>query len=138
MPIGQGVARFAQDISAGRWQPFEVGNFSARQSQAVGHQRTAITVIRALAGLQVEQLARDIGRVNPAGILILDLVQTAFSAAIAQSLPLSAIKRFERGLPEWHVGYHRTHFASSVATRSGPLSLAVGKIASGLPSGAIK
>lgn len=50
--------------------------------------------------MAVEQATGDIGRIEIAGIGILDLVQAAFAAPVAQRLPLRPVKRGERLLPE--------------------------------------
>lgn len=57
-------------------------------------------VIAAEAGLAIEQAAGDVGRVEIAGIFVLDLVQAAFAAAVAQRFPLRAVEGGERLLPE--------------------------------------
>jgi hypothetical protein len=42
-----------------------------------------VPVVGALAAVQIEQFARDICRVDAAGIFIFNLVQAAFTAAVA-------------------------------------------------------
>ena len=68
--------------------------------------------------LWVEQAAGDVGRVECAGLVVLELVQAAFAAAVAQRLPFLAVERRDRLFPEFVP--HRTHRPSSVATPSGP------------------
>lgn len=60
----------------------------------------AVPIVSTAAAIQIEKLARDIGRIDAACILILDLVQAAFAATVAQSLPLIAGERFDWLLPE--------------------------------------
>ena len=103
VPIGQRLARVAQNVRTGRWQPFEVADFALSKAQTIGHKRSPVLVVAAQCGFDIEQFARDVGRVNPAGLVVFDLVQAAFAAAVAQCLPLSPIECFERGLPEWLV-----------------------------------
>src|SRR3546814_16501677 len=76
-------------------------------------------VIAAARGFQVEQVAGDVGRIDAARVLILQLVQTAFAAAVAQRLPLSGIEGRQRRLPQGARGRYFTPFATSAATLSG-------------------
>ena len=105
MPVGQRFASFAQHISAGRRQPFETADFALGQPQTVGHERSPVLVVATLRRLHIEQFARDIGRINPAGVVILDLVQAAFAATVAKRLPLRVVQCFERSLPERQDGH---------------------------------
>ncbi len=57
-------------------------------------------VIAALRGFGVEQFAGDVGGIDAAGVFVLHLVQTAFATAIAQSLPLATVERFNRLFPK--------------------------------------
>src|SRR5690606_26366368 len=109
----------------------------------------AMLVIAAARGRKVEQAARDIGRIDAAGVLILQLVQAAFAAAVAQGFPLPGVEAGERRFPEGALRCrprHRyfTHFASSSATLSrAPSSMSEdgsssGSSASGFPSGSIR
>jgi hypothetical protein len=50
-------------------------------------------IIEATAVAPVEELASDVGRVEEAGLLVLDLMDAATSATVAQGFPLAAVKR---------------------------------------------
>jgi len=149
MPVGQRFALGAQAIGAALRQPLEVVDLCLGQCQAVGNMAAAVLVIAAARSGKVEQAARDIGGIDAARILILQLVQAAFAAAVAQSLPLPGVEAGERRFPKGALRcrpcrHHFTHFASSAATLPGaPSSTSVegsssGSSASGLPSGSIK
>src|SRR3546814_3627783 len=143
MPVGQRPPLLAQAVGAALRQPFDIGDLDLGQRQTVGDVAAAVLVIAAARGRKVEQPARDIGGIDAPGILILQLVQAAFAAAVAQRLPLPRVEAGERGLPKGARAYF-THFASSAATLSGaPSSMSVegsssGSIAIGLPSGSIR
>ena len=74
--------------------------FGPVERHAIGDQLLAPAVIGALAAAPVEQLARDVGRVEHAGVLILELVDAAAPTAVAQSLPLAAVERGQGLFPE--------------------------------------
>src|SRR5690349_4007327 len=111
MPLRQGAALSAKAISASERQPGNVPHIVARQSHAVWHETAAMLIVGALRALPVEQAAGDIGGIDAAGVGVLDLVQAAFAATVAQGFPLAAIKRFERRFPEVWLGGHLTHLA---------------------------
>src|SRR3546814_2359495 len=67
------------------------------QGQAIGDVAAPVLVIAAARRRQVEQAARDIGRIDAPRVLVLQLVQAAFAAAVAQRLPLSGIQAGEIG-----------------------------------------
>lgn len=144
MPIGQRFTRRTQHIGAGYRQPDVIVNLTLGQAKAFRDYRLAIAIVGASAGLEVKQFACDVRRVNASSIFILDLVQAAFAAAIAQSLPLRAVEGFNWCLPELWIVAHRTHLTSSASTSLGAPSLtsvfgwSAGMIASGLPSGPIR
>ena len=95
----------------------------------------AVAVILALRGAPVEQAAGDVGRIELAGLLILELVQAAFAAAVAQRLPLAAVELGERlRFPEPVGSFHPA--LDLVGDRLG--ALVGGSSASGLPSGSIR
>src|SRR3546814_7708845 len=109
----------------------------------------AMLVIAAARGRNVEQAARDIGGIDASRVLVFQLVQAAFAAAVAQGFPLPGVEAGERRFPKGALRCrprHRyfTHFANSAATLSGaPSSTSVegsssGNSASGLPSGSIR
>ena len=105
MPIGQRFTRRAQHIGTGRGQPDIIVNFVGCQAKAFGHDGLAPPIICALAGRQIKQFARDIGGINPPRIFVLNLIEAAFAAAVAQCLPLRAIKAFNRCLPKGRLGH---------------------------------
>ena len=115
MPIGQWLARIAQNIGAGRWQPEIIADFAPRQPDAIGDIHPAGLVIRTLAAFQVEQLARDIGGIDAARVLILHLMQAAFAAAIAQGLPLRTVELVQRTFPEWRFAQFSAPISQALA-----------------------
>src|SRR5690606_41528900 len=96
-----------------------------------GHVGCAASGSGEAACMACVQAAGDGGREEYAAVRILELVQSAFAAAVAQRLPCGVVERLERQLPEARP--HRTQRASSRAKPSGPWSS--GKSAIGLPSG---
>src|SRR3546814_7917272 len=67
----------------------------------------SVAIVRTLPARAIEQPAGDVGRDQRTGFVILELVDAAFAAAVAQRLPLSAIELFDRHVfPE-----ARAHFA---------------------------
>ena len=83
----------------------------------------------ALGGVGVEQLARDIGLLDRAGVGVLDLVRATAPTAIAQGLPLVAVELTQGALPE--LISQLAHFSISSAIAAGPSR--VGSMASGCP-----
>src|SRR3546814_3513527 len=79
--------------------------------------------------------AGDVGRDQRTGFVILELVDAAFAATVAQRLPLSAIGLFDRHVfPET-----RAHFAQrSISSTIGCGGPSTGSSASGFPSGPIR
>src|SRR3546814_7717369 len=100
MPVVQGFALGAQAIGAGLRQPFEVVDLRFGQRQAIGNMAAAMLVVAAARGRKIEQAARDIRRIDAARVLILQLEQAAFAAAVAQGLPLTRVEAGERRFPE--------------------------------------
>src|SRR3546814_20043781 len=98
MPVGQRPPLLAQAVGAALRQPFDIGDLALGQRQTVGDVAAAVLVIAAARGRKVEQPARDIGGIDAPGILILQLVQAAFAAPVAQRLPLPRVQAGERGL----------------------------------------
>jgi hypothetical protein len=60
-----------------------------------------VAIVLAARRAEVEQLAGDVGRIDLAGVLVLDLVQAALAAAVAERFPFGAIESLERKLPEF-------------------------------------
>src|SRR3546814_16835690 len=94
-------------------------------------------VIAAARGFQVEQVAGDVGRIDAARVLILQLVQTAFAAAVAQRLPLSGIEGRQRSLQTGARGRYFTHLANPAPTLRGAHSSGsvVGSSPGSMPNG---
>jgi hypothetical protein len=70
------------------------------QPQAIGHHRAAVAIVGTARGLDVEQAAGDIGVIDLAGVLVLQLVEAALATAVAQGLPLVAGERGDGLVPE--------------------------------------
>jgi hypothetical protein len=96
MPVGQRLALGTQTIGAGRRQPVDRSDIARGQPNAIGDKGAAMPVIGTLRGAPVEQATGDVGREQLARLLILQLVQASFAAAVAQRLPLAAIELVER------------------------------------------
>ncbi len=103
----QRLSGITQHISAGRRQPKIVSDLALRQPQAIGHIGAAVLIIAAKRSGDIQQFARDIGGIYAPGILILNLVKTAFAAAITQRLPLAPVQRFQRRFPKLGRGLGR-------------------------------
>src|SRR5206468_724446 len=82
-------------------QPVEPVEALGVELDAILDQRLAVLVIGAAPVAPVEQLAGHVSRIEQPGLLILELVDAAASAAIAQRLPLAAVERRERAFPKW-------------------------------------
>src|SRR3546814_14723104 len=63
---------------------------------AFADEGVAVAIVRTLPARAIEQPAGDAGRDQRTGFVILELVDAAFAAAVAQRLPLSAIELFDR------------------------------------------
>jgi hypothetical protein len=88
-------------IGAGAGQPCDGAHVLRRQPHAVGHDRKPIRIVLAAAPLRVEQSAADAGEVDLAGVLVLELGQAAFAAAVAERFPLGGGHLLQRlGFPE--------------------------------------
>src|ERR1700722_17395640 len=95
------LALFDKPIGAARRQPAELRDILRREPLAVVDQGLPVRIVAAAAGLAVEQAAADIRVVVLAGLLVLELVEAAAPAAVAQALPLDAGHFRQRlGLPE--------------------------------------
>ena len=104
MPGRQGQIPGAQFIGAAVRQPVKFLELVAGQPDAIGDMKFAVAIVAAPRLLEIEQFAGDIGHVNLTVVFIFGFQQAAFAAAVAQSLPLPAIKRFERRFPERLIG----------------------------------
>ena len=89
----------------------------AVELHAVGDQLLPVLIIEAAAVAPIEQLARDVGRIEQPRLLILELVDAAAPAAVAQRLPLAAVERLEGPFPKWRAA---VHLKSSLALLSRP------------------
>ena len=100
VPIEQGLARCPQSVGARLRKPLERMQILPVESHAVRDPFSPVFIIRAAPIAPIEEAASDVRRIEFAGFLILQLVDAAAAAAIAESFPLTAIQRFERPLPE--------------------------------------
>lgn len=108
MPCGQIFSFRQQAIGAGGRQPVELGE-SRPKIQAIWHQLAARIVSGATARRNIEQAASQFREEDFLCVLILDLVQTTFCAAVTQGLPFRLTHLGQRfRLPE---RYHRQRFA---------------------------
>jgi hypothetical protein len=92
VPQQQVLAFGHQAISAGGRQPLELVGLIGRQLDAVGDELATVGVIRATAGVQVQQFAGDARVVNAAVVFVFQFLQAAQAAAVAQRLPLILIE----------------------------------------------
>ena len=83
MPIGQLLSLGHQSIGAGDRKPAQIANHIRRQPHAIGNSLVAARIVDAFARLAVEQLAADIGEMNLARVLVLELDEAAAAAAVA-------------------------------------------------------
>ncbi len=88
MPPGQVLALADQAVGAGIRQPVDLADIARRQPHAVRHQFLAMRIILAPAIAQIELPAGRVGEEELAGIIVDQLVETAFAAAVAQAFPL--------------------------------------------------
>ncbi|MNU52172.1 hypothetical protein D3C71_411780 [compost metagenome] len=84
VPLRQALPLCQQAVSAARRQPVELGNLVEGDLQAVRLFFKAVAVVGTLAGLGIEQVAGHIGEHQLLGVLVDQLVQAAFAAAVAQ------------------------------------------------------
>ena len=103
------VALGNQPVGAGRRKPVDRPDGLGGQLHAIRHDRPSIVVILAAAGSRIKQAASHGGPVDFACVLVLELGQAAFAAAVAKRLPLLGRHRLERqALPER--GFHEAAF----------------------------
>ena len=72
-----------QSIGAGDREPAQLAHHVRRQPHAIGNPPMTARIVSASAGLAVEQLAADIGEMDFARVLVLQLDQAAAAAAVA-------------------------------------------------------
>src|SRR4051794_16584773 len=106
MPLAQRLARRAQPIGASLWQPVEPRQILAVELHAVRHQFHSVLVVEAASIPAIEQLARYIGWIQQAGLIVLELVHAAAPASVAQRFPLAAVEAGQRLLPKWCAHIH--------------------------------
>ncbi|EOQ80274.1 hypothetical protein K652_12161 [Pseudomonas aeruginosa VRFPA02] len=92
VPERQVLAFGNQAIAAGRRQPLELVGLRRGELDTVGDETDALGVVGAAAALQVEQLAGDTRVVDAAVVLVLELLQAAQAATVAQRLPLVLVE----------------------------------------------
>src|SRR4051795_8439832 len=96
------VAPFRDElVAAARRQPVQGADIGGGQANTVRNLVGTIRVVLAAAGRTIEQLAADMGEIDVAGALFLELVQAAAAAAVAQAFPFGPRHLFQRlGFPE--------------------------------------
>jgi hypothetical protein len=83
VPIVQILSFGHQSIGAGDREPAQLTHHVRRQPDAIGDTLVTARIVDAFTGLAVEQLAADIGEMNFARVLVLELDQAAAPAAVA-------------------------------------------------------
>ncbi len=131
MPFGQRAVLGAAAIGAGFGQPRHGVDQLQRQPQAVGHEGLPVPVVGTARGLGVEQLAGDVGVVNFTRVFVLELMEAAMPAPVAQGFPLLAVEVGKRAFPE--AVPQCTHLASSAAIAVPSSTVSTGKSAIGSP-----
>src|SRR5215467_443276 len=120
MPPIKVVALRHQSVTACRRQPSEATNIVGRQPHAIVDSLAAIVIVLASAGGVVEQATADVRVINPPGVQVFELVETAAPATVAQALPFGH-SQLCKGLaaPERHIGHRSTpdQFEDTAATR---------------------
>lgn len=84
MPPGQVLAGRDEPVGAGRGQPGDGPDIFRIQPDAVGHLGETVFIILAAAGAGIEQCAANGREINPPGVFVLELGETALAAAVAQ------------------------------------------------------
>jgi hypothetical protein len=88
MPPVEGLAGRELPIRASRRQPVERALGVGVQRDAIRHELVAACVTAAAATVAIEELAGDVGIRDFAGLLVLKLLETAPSTAVAERFPL--------------------------------------------------
>ncbi len=96
------TATFGQTaVGTGPGHPGEVVQILTTQHDAVGDVFDPLGVIATAAARHIQQTAGDVGVMYPPGVHVLELVQAAAAAAVAQGFPFGAGHLLERlALPE--------------------------------------
>ena len=92
VPIPKRLPARPQPVSTGNGEPVEATRHIGRQVDTVGHQLGAAGVITAAATLLIQVPATYFRVENLVGLLVLELVQAAFRAAITQRFPLICVQ----------------------------------------------
>jgi len=87
MPVRQGFALQDQAIGAGGRQPVNLAHLLGGEPHAGGHGAFAGGVGDALAGVEVQKAAGHVGEEHAVVLVIIQLIQAALAAAVAQRLP---------------------------------------------------
>src|SRR5262249_15611590 len=87
MPPIEVAALGHEAVAAARRQPVKGSYIFWRQPNAIGNLVGAVRIILASAKAGIEKLAGNVGEVDRPGILVLQLLQAATRAAVAQTLP---------------------------------------------------
>jgi len=96
MPVGETATLCQTPIRTRARHPTQLIQLVARQEHTVRHVSDSLRVVRAATAVDVEEPARHIGIVDMPRILVLEFVQAAASAAVAERLPLRIAHLLER------------------------------------------
>lgn len=99
VPPVQVAAVGEEPVGAGRRQPGDAAHRARREPHAVAHLLLPVLVVAAAAALRVEQPAGDVGEEGRARALLLQLVEAAAPAAVAQAFPFARAHLLERLAP---------------------------------------
>ena len=104
-----------EPVGAGRRHPGKVADILRRQAHAIRHLRLPVAIVAAAACTGVEEGAADVGVLDRAGFLIVELDEAAARASVAEAFPLRLAHGLERLLaPERRrCGGRRFHRAST-------------------------
>jgi len=88
MPPGKSAPLVEPAIGAACRQPVIGGHFGDRQLNTIRNRRVAVGIVTTLATVNVEQLTGHAGRIDSAGLGILEFVPAALATTIAEGFPL--------------------------------------------------
>ena len=89
MPGGQILAFGQSPVGTSFWKPSQFWNLLRGQNETFGHQDGSMVVVGALARPGIQQVTGDPGIRDFTGFAILELLETASTAAVAKRFPLS-------------------------------------------------
>jgi hypothetical protein len=101
MPPGEAAPLGEPPIGASHWQPWEFAHRFRRKFDAIPYVLLPVLIVATAAGMAIEQAAADVGVVNVAAILVLELDEATAPAAVAEAFPFGFAHLLERlGPPE--------------------------------------